>query len=160
MRSRSKEQWVGAAALCGLAVVLALSYGRGQAKPTGGYEISASFNRVDGLAVGDEVTLGGIQVGKVASQRLQPGAFRAELVLLIDDHVKLPMDTSAAIHTDGLFGSKFVVLEPGGDPENMKSGDSIGFTQESMVVEDLLEMIISQGRSQRGMTAEKSTQER
>ncbi|GAB6053589.1 outer membrane lipid asymmetry maintenance protein MlaD [Magnetospira thiophila] len=151
MQSRSKEQWVGALALGGLALMLALSYGRGQAKPSGGYEVAAAFNRVDGLAVGDEVTLGGIKIGKVASQRLQKGTYRAELVLLIDDHVVLPRDTSAAIHTDGLFGSKFVVLEPGGDMEPLKAGDSIGFTQESMIVEDLLEMIISQGKSKRGM---------
>ena len=59
------------------------------------------------------------------------------------------MNTSAAIHTNGLFGSKFIVLEPGGEFDELTDGDSITYTQDSLVVEDLLELIITEGKARR-----------
>ena len=74
--------------------------------------LTATFNRVDGLVVGDEVRLGGIRVGSVQRMTLVDD-FRARIALQLDAGVRLPTDSAAAIHTDGLFGSKFVVLDPG-----------------------------------------------
>ena len=61
----------------------------------------------------------------------------------------LPTDTSAAIHTDGLFGRKFVVLQPGGDETMLKDDGVITFTQDSLIVGELLDLIIAEGRAQR-----------
>lgn len=108
----------------------------------------AAFNRVDGLAVGDEVQVAGVPVGRVAAMTLEPN-HRARLTLLVDDDVLLPTDTSAAIHTDGLFGRKFVVLQPGGDEAMLKADDVITFTQDALVVSELLDLIIAEGRAQR-----------
>ena len=77
------------------------------------YRISASFGRVDGLIPGDEVRLGGTQIGFVESQSIDE-AYHAVLTFSAHKDIPLPLDTSTAIHTNGLFGSKFVVLEPGG----------------------------------------------
>ena len=118
----------------------------GGAAKDGHYRLTAQFNRVDGLLPGDEVRLSGVQIGYVESQRLDD-KFRAVLTLTIDDSVVLPTDTSAAIHTNGLFGSKFVVIEPGGEFDELGDGDSILFTQDSLVVEDLLELIINEGKA-------------
>ncbi len=63
--------------------------------------------------------------------------------LKIDPAVNLPTDTSAAVHTDGLFGSKFIVLEPGAEEEDLESGEEITFTQDALVDSDLMELIIS-----------------
>lgn len=117
----------------------------------GAYRLRASFNQVDGLFPGDDVRLGGITVGVVESQHLDD-AFRAVLTLRIDKDVALPSDTSVAIHTSGLFGSKFITLEPGGELDALTDGDSIFFTQDSLVVEDLLELIINEGKSRRAAT--------
>ena len=110
----------------------------------GKYRVNAMFNRVDGLHEGDEVRLGGIKIGTVSTQALDNN-YRAIIGMDVDAGIKLPMDTSAAIHTDSLFGSKFVVLEPGGDEELLASGDTITFTQDSMIVSDLLDQIIAEG---------------
>ena len=96
--------------------------------------------------MGDEVRLGGIRVGKVAAQRLDNN-FRAVVTLDIDSNVELPLDSSAAIHTDGLFGSKFVVLEPGGEMDVLKHDQSIDYTQDAVIVSDLLDLIISEGQA-------------
>ena len=141
---------VGAVSILVFFGVLALSYfgTRMQGAAADSHRIYAAFNRVDGLGVGDEVQLAGVPIGRVVAMTLQPN-FRARLTLLVDDSVPLPADTSAAIHTDGLFGRKFVVLEPGGDEQLLGDGDAITFTQDSLIVGELLDLIIAEGRAQR-----------
>lgn len=112
------------------------------------YRIFAMFNRVDGLAVGDDVQLAGIPVGKVDSMTLGPN-YRARVGFRITSNVAIPTDTSVSIQTDGLFGRKFVVLEPGGDERMLADGSTITFTQDSLIVGELLDLIITEGRAQR-----------
>ncbi len=151
MTSSTRETVVGGAALVALVLVLVLSYvGRDlAAKATvGDYLLKAVFNRVDGLAEGDEVHLGGIRVGSVDRLTLNAN-YQVTALLRIDSSVKLPRDTSVAIHTDGLFGTKFVILEPGGEMEVFTSGEEIEYTQDAVIVSELLELIIAEGKSNR-----------
>ena len=111
-----REILVGMAVVVALALTLGLSYGGSRLKPVGGYPLTATFNRVDGLVVGDDVRLSGIKVGSVERQVLD-GHYRAQVTLRITADVKLPTDTAVAIHTDGLFGTKFVILDPGADSQ-------------------------------------------
>jgi phospholipid/cholesterol/gamma-HCH transport system substrate-binding protein len=78
--------------------------------------------------------------------RLGPN-FSAVVDLRIDVPVELSTDTSAAIHTDSLFGQKHVVLVPGGDDRVLKPGGMISLTQDSVMVGDLLDLIIGEGRA-------------
>lgn len=149
MLRNTKEIIVGGLAFAVVALVMAYLYvGRDLTARAAGrdYDVRAVFNRVDGLFEGDEVRLGGINVGTVAAQTLDKN-FRAVVTLRIKGSVKLPTDSSAAIHTDGLFGAKYVVLEPGGDEVYMARGDTISMTQDALVVGDLLELIINQGKA-------------
>lgn len=151
--SEIKEIVVGAAALVVLAVILIVVYGGADKEARAElatYRIYATFNRVDGLAVGDEVMVSGIQVGRVQSMEVDAD-FRARVMMRVDRGVALPLDTAAAIHTDGLFGSKFVVLDPGGDETMLEDGSVIEFTQDSVVVSDLLDLIIREGKAARGI---------
>ena len=117
----------------------------------GTYPVMAVFGRVDGLFEGDEVRLGGIRVGTVGAQTLDQN-FRAVVTLQIDDGLEIPADTAAAIHTDGLFGSKFVVLEPGGDETLIEAGGEITYTQGAVVVGELLGLIIDEGKARQAKT--------
>ena len=117
--------------------------------------IHAKFNKVDGLVEGSEVRLGGIRIGQVSAMSLDD-QFSAAVAFNIDKSVPLPTDTSAAIHTDGLFGSKFVVLEPGAEEALLKSGGELNFTQDAVVVSDLLDLIISEGHVARGQATKLS----
>lgn len=148
MNTESKEILFGAATVLVLVAALAaLSTGRSvAASQTGAYPVIATFNRVDGLLEGDVVRLGGIRVGKVEKAVLDAN-YRARLTFRIDGGVALPTDTSAAIHTDGLFGSKFVALLPGGDDAIIKPGGAISFTQDALIVTELLDLIIAEGRA-------------
>ena len=147
------EKTVGGVVVICLALVLASSYGGQPLKADGAYDLKAGFNRIDGIAIGDEVRLGGIKVGTVAGQALDD-QFRAMLTFRLDAGLALPSDSSAAIHTDGLFGAKFIILDPGGEEETLENGDEIQFTQDSVIVEDLLELIIAEGKANRAKTKE------
>ena len=140
----------GAGAVLLFAVVLVLTYAGVVvgADMSSYYRIFAMFNRVDGLAVGDDVQLGGIPVGKVDSMTLGP-YYRARVGFRIASDVAIPTDTSVSIQTDGLFGRKFVVLEPGGEESMLADGDTIAFTQDSLIVGELLDLIITEGRARR-----------
>jgi len=149
---------VGGAVMLVLALVFALSYGGKDLSAkanVGTYPVTAVFNRVDGLFEGDEVLLGGIRIGTVGVQRLDKN-FRAVVTLEIDSAIKLPIDSAAAIHTDGLFGSKFVVFEPGVEEQFMVSGDDVQYTQGSVIVGELLGLIIDEGHARQAKQAAQS----
>ena len=114
--------------------------------------VTAKFNKVDGLSKDSEVRLGGIKIGHVFRMALDD-QFRAVITLRLDKSVSIPKDSSASIQTDGLFGAKFVVLEPGAETVDLKPHDQLIFTQDAVIVTDLLELIISEGRIARGQHA-------
>ncbi|MDD9879103.1 MAG: MlaD family protein [Magnetovibrio sp.] len=143
-----REILIGAATVVGLVGILVFMNARHElfgADAGADLVVSGKFNKVDGLIEGSEVRLGGIRIGTVTGMALD-GQYRAVVKFTIDAGYRLPKDTSAAIHTDGLFGSKFVVLEPGAEEAPLKSGDEITLTQDAVVVSDLLDLIISEGR--------------
>ena len=151
MSSNAKEIAVGGQAFLALVLLLGFLYGGRELTAraaSSDYLVIATFNRVDGLLVGAPVRLAGIQVGTVDGAYLDV-YYRAVTTLKIDSDVKLPTDTSVAIHTDGLFGTKYVVLEPGGDEEFLGDGEEINFTQDAVIVAELLELIIAQGKAKR-----------
>ncbi len=150
MTRDGREILVGMAVFVALVLALGLSYGGSRLKPVGGYALTATFNRVDGLSVGDDVRLGGMKVGSVERQVLDD-RYRAQVTLRITADVKLPTDTAAAIHTDGLFGTKFVILDPGGEHAILEPGGAVTFTQDAVLVDQLLELIIAEGKA-RGAT--------
>lgn len=155
MKGEIRDVVVGIVTLAVLAAVAVMSFARSDFPKTGTYDVIASFARIDGLLLGDEVRMGGIKIGTVARQELTEN-FRATLTLQINSDVVLPKDTSAAIHTEGLFGSKYIELDPGGDTDEIKPGGTIVMTQDSLVVEDLLEMIIGEAKVQRAKRAGES----
>jgi phospholipid/cholesterol/gamma-HCH transport system substrate-binding protein len=149
--AEKREVVYGGLAVLFFMAVFGVFYSGQHQKATAGlteYTIYATFNRIDGLDVGTEVRLSGIPIGTVEELTLTSN-FRARVTMRLHQGVELPADTSAAIHTDGLFGSKFVTLDPGGDEVALKNGDTITFTQDAVVVSDLLDLIIAEGKSRR-----------
>ncbi|MFP6710805.1 MAG: MlaD family protein [Rhodospirillales bacterium] len=131
-----------------LVFVGGISFSASKIESSSDVTIKAVFNQIDGLSTGDDVRMGGVVIGKVTDLSLGKD-FTAVVILQISQPIKLPNDTSAAIHTDGLFGRKYISLEPGGDEEYLGSGDEITMTQDSVVVQDLLDLIIGEAKSKR-----------
>ena len=147
MNSEHKEIWIGAvtvALLVGVLGVMNQSQKLSSNVEAKHKRIIAKFNKVDGLSKGSDVRMGGIRVGRVTNMDLD-SKFRAVITIDVDSQFPYTLDTSAAIHTDGLFGVKFIVLEPGAEETVLSTGDEISLTQDAVVVGDLLELIISEG---------------
>jgi len=158
MSREIREIVIGAvtvAALIGVLVFMNVRHELMGGAGGGALTVVGKFNKVDGLVEGSDVRLGGIKIGEVTAMDLDD-QYRAVVTFTIDKGVPLPSDTSASIHTDGLFGAKFVVLEPGAEESYLKSGDQISLTQDAVVVSDLLELIISEGKVARSQSAKKS----
>ncbi len=141
------EIWIGAAISIALIVVVSLVFSPARLG-AGSYEVTARFNRADGIKIGSLVRAAGVDVGQIEKLRLDEN-FRAVAVLRINSGVLLDTDATASIVTDGLFGSKFVQLDVGAGDEVIGNGQEIAFTEDSLVLDDLLELIISRARQAR-----------
>lgn len=112
------------------------------------YHVTATFGRTDGLLTGDKVRLAGIDVGRVSGAVLDDN-FNAVLTLEIKDGILIPDDSSASIVSSGLMGSKYIEIEPGGSEEYIGDGGQFSYTQDAMVLEELLDRIIALGKAKK-----------
>lgn len=112
------------------------------------YSLNARFGRTDGLMVGDKVRLAGMTIGRVVKAKLDDH-FKAILTLEIKEDIKIPDDSSASIVSSGLMGGKYIEIEPGGSEDYIPIGGEFSYTQDAMVVEELLDRIVSIGKANR-----------
>jgi phospholipid/cholesterol/gamma-HCH transport system substrate-binding protein len=144
---------IGAGVLLALVAGLAAIHIHSAQEKTSGYPLLARFDKAEGVVVGTDVRLAGVSVGRVTHQTLDDN-FRAVLTLQLDKGVQLPDDSNAAIQTEALLGAKFIALQPGGDEKTLQPGSEIAYTQSSLSLTDLLNMIISQAEAAHGTKPE------
>lgn len=114
------------------------------ARSGSGYVVTARFPNVSGVSVGTDVQLSGIKVGTVVSEKLDPATYQAILAISIDKTVKLPVDSSAAITSEGILGGNYVRLSPGGETDMLRAGDEISDTQGSVDLMSLIGSFVNQ----------------
>lgn len=132
------ETAMGAVVLVVAGFFLVFAYNTAGMHEVSGYQVTAKFNKVDGLSRGAEVRLAGIKVGTIVNQVLDLKDYNAVVTMTIEPDVKLTADTTAKITSDGLLGDKYVSLEIGADEDYIKSGGQISYTQGSV---DLMDMV-------------------
>lgn len=110
----------------------------GQGATGAGYDLSASFDHIDGLNVGADVKIAGVKVGSVTAARIDPQTFQAIVTVNLANNIKLPKDSSAEIDSESLLGGKYMSLTPGGDETMLKPGGKIAITQSAVSLEQLL----------------------
>ena len=138
MKKNMIETLMGALVLLVAALFINMAINSSGVAKKSGYDISAQFDRIDGISIGSDVRIGGIKIGTVSNQKLDSKTYRASLGLSIDKEIKLPTDTSAEIASESLLGGKYVSLIPGAMDEYLKAGDEIEFTQSSINIEQLI----------------------
>ena len=132
MENSFVETVVGALVIAVAGSFLAYGYSMTDAGNVEGLNITAEFDRVDGLANGADVRLSGIKVGTVTSQTLNPANYSAVVAVALSSDIKIPVDSSAKITSEGLLGGTYVSLTPGGSEDFLTEGDEIQFTQGSI----------------------------
>lgn len=142
MRGNVFETVMGAVVLVVAALFLFFAYTTSQLRSVSGYELTADFERVDGIRQGSDVRIAGIKIGSVVSEVLDPKNFDAKLTLSVEPSVKLPDDSVAEIISSGLLGDKYLSLVPGGSDKIIAPGGRIKHTQSSVSLEHLIGQMI------------------
>src|SRR5688500_15070866 len=84
--------------------IIGVNWAFGAYDPT--YRLSGAFTAAgQGLQTGDDVSIRGVDVGKVAGVELIDG--RAEIKMDIDTDQKVPVGARAIVRPKTLFGPKF-----------------------------------------------------
>lgn len=159
MKRSLAETILGAVVLFVAIGFLTYSYGIGDVSSPSGYEVMADFTGTGGLQVGDAVQVSGVKVGSVTAIELVPGRYLARVHMDLDSDIKLPLDTVALISSESLLGGKYMLLEPGGDPDMIEDGGMIEYTQAPQNLEQLLGQFIFSMQDSKGDNDAGATQQ-
>ena len=138
MKGNVIETVMGAVVLVVAALFLFFAYSTSQFRALPGYQLTANFERIDGIRDGSDVRISGIKVGSVLATTLDPKTFLATVTMSVEPSVQLPDDTVAEIVSSGLLGDKYMSLVPGGSDKDLSPGGRIKFTQSSVSIEHLI----------------------
>lgn len=156
MKRSVVETVLGAVVLLVALGFLAFSYDTANVGDVEGYEVKADFSSIGGLKVGDEVQISGVKVGQVVGVALDTERYLARVTMDVNSSVKLPVDTVALISSQSLLGGKYLALEPGAEPDMLKPGGVIEYTQAPQNLEQLLGQFIF---SMQGKDKDKAAEE-
>ena len=101
------------------------------------YTVVAQFDNIAGVKKGASVQVAGVAVGQANKIWLDEDGY-ANVSLLVDKSLQLPIDSTASVKSQGLIGDKFIALNPGGEEELFKNGDLLTDTESSVDIESLI----------------------
>jgi len=141
MKKNALDFWVGLFVVLGFIALLFLALKAGNMSSLSfqrTYAVKLKFDNIGGLKPRAPVKSAGVTVGRVASIGFDSNTYQALVTINLDQQYQFPKDTSAKILTSGLLGEQYIGLEPGGDTEMLKDGDTISMTQSAIVLENLI----------------------
>lgn len=141
MKKTALDFWVGLFVVLGFLAVLFLALKVGNMSSLSfqaTYPVKMKFDNVGGLKPRAAVKSAGVVVGRVGTIGFDTNTYQALVTLELDKQYQFPKDSSAKILTSGLLGEQYIGLEPGGDSEMLKAGDTIAMTQSALVLENLI----------------------
>lgn len=103
-------------------------------------EITATFDRIDGISSGSVVYVNGVKVGSVSEVALTPEG-NVRLTLRIDSKYQIPRGTVAYLTSLGIVEGKSIVLELGDSTEWVEYGEEI----EGQYVDSITEVLSKKG---------------
>ncbi len=141
--SSGRDLAVGVFVFAGIVALAYLSVQVGGLSYSGprGFEVVATFDDVGGLSPRSPAMISGVKVGQVKTVQLDE-TLRARVVMDLDPSLDLPVDTSAAIRTQGLLGDQFIALEPGAEDDLLLPGEEIVFTDSALNLESLIGRVV------------------
>ena len=126
-------------------VFLAFAHNIGNVAPVKGWQVQAKFNSIDGLAVGNDVRIGGVKIGTVVELGFEPARRQILAKFEVETRYSIPTDSTATIVADGLLGGAHLRIEPGAAPDTMVSRGEIVNTRDSLDIASLVGRVIVSG---------------
>lgn len=146
MKTNLVETAVGAVVILIAAAFFTFAYTTsGIGRGSGGTTLTAEFDNAAGINVGSDVRMSGVKIGAVVGQSLNTENFQAVVILSVDPALQLPDDSTVKITSEGLLGSNFIAIEPGGSETKLKSGDRLMFTQGAVDIWSLVSQYMFSG---------------
>ncbi len=105
------------------------------------YTLVAEFDSVSGLKKGAQVSIAGVDVGKVSTIRLTEDQ-QARVELYLNRDVKITEDAIASIKTQGIIGDKYIRISQGGSDVFLEEGGLITETESAVDLEELISKYI------------------
>ncbi|MDU0810489.1 MAG: outer membrane lipid asymmetry maintenance protein MlaD [Burkholderia sp.] len=106
------------------------------------YQIIMKFDNIGGLKSHAAIKSSGVIVGHVSRISFDTNTYQAFVIADLYKQYHFPKDSSAKILALGLLGDQYIDLEPGGDTEMLKSGDTISMTQSAIMIENLIGQLL------------------
>jgi phospholipid/cholesterol/gamma-HCH transport system substrate-binding protein len=141
MKGNVLEAVIGAVVLIIAGFFMFFAYTTSGEKINNGYMLLAYFDNVGGLAAGADVKVNGIKVGIVKSLSIDNN-YQARAELLVKNDIRIPVDTTASVTTDGIMGNKFIALSPGFEKTMLKDGEEIESTRSAINLENLVDKFL------------------
>lgn len=140
MKKYSKETLVGIFVVVGLFLIGYMTVKLGNVGFLGEnkYTLTARFNTVSGLRVGNPINMIGMEIGRVAKFTMDQDNQQAIVELEINKGIDVYDDAIASIKTEGLIGDKFISIDAGGGGDLLADGDSITDTESPTSIMDLI----------------------
>lgn len=118
------------------------------------FTVSAVFKNVEGLKPGDNVWLSGVKIGTVSDVRIvSEGKVIVNLSLKENQNMFIQTDAVAAIGSDGIVGSKIVVIRPGKANQIVAEDDTLN-TVSPTDTQEILNLAKDVGENTRSLTAD------
>ena len=140
MKKYSKETLVGIFVVVGLFLIGYMTVKLGNVGFLGEnkYNLTARFNSVSGLRVGNPINMIGLEIGRVAKFTMDQENQQAIVLLEINKGIDIYDDAIASIKTEGLIGDKYISIDAGGGGDLLADGDSITDTESPTDIMDLV----------------------
>ena len=143
MKRNYLELVVGGVVLLAVAgFLLYVNSVRGNALESESYELRAHFDSASGLSPGSEIRLAGVAIGSVRAITLDYDRYQALVIFDVNASAQIPEDSTAEIRMDGLFGSSFIGIVPGGAEDLFANGDVFAYSRGSVDFLDLLGKVV------------------
>lgn len=116
------------------------------------FTVSAIFRNVEGLTEGDNVWLSGVKIGTVKNVTIiSEGKVIVSLSLKDKQNAFIKQDATAFIGSDGLVGSKIVIIRPGSANVSISDNDTINSLSPTDT-QDLINIAKDVGSNTRSLT--------
>lgn len=121
------------------------------------FAVIAVFKNVEGLKPGDNVWLSGVKIGTVSQVQIaSEGKVVVTLALKDNQNQFIQSDAIVSIGSDGIVGSKIVIIRPG-KSHNIVSDDDTLKTISPTDTQDILNLAKDVGENTRSLTADLRT---
>lgn len=141
MKKNALDFWVGLFVVLGFVALLFLALKAGNMSSLSfqaTYSVKMKFDNIGGLKPRAAVKSAGVTVGRVQSIGFDTQTYQALVTIDVFKQYTFPKDSSAKILTSGLLGEQYIGLDPGGDEQLLKDGDTLTMTQSAIVLENLI----------------------